>query len=104
MTAMVRASGLRGYSALMHQLGADPERLLRRYRIDPELLRDDDALLPLRATAQLFEDSATITECADFGMRLADQQDISVLGPLAPAMPPAPTVAPTTEEPSGGEG
>jgi AraC-like DNA-binding protein len=93
MTAMVRASGLRGYSALMRQLGADPDRLLRRYRIDPELLLDDDALLPLRATAQLFEDSAAITACADFGLRLADQQDISVLGPLAIAMQHAPTVA-----------
>lgn len=90
---MVRASGLRGYSALMRRLGADPERLLRRYRIDPQLLLDDDALLPLRATAQLFEDSAAITSCPDFGLQLADQQDISVLGPLAIAMQYAPTVA-----------
>src|SRR3546814_9876899 len=36
---------------------------------------------------------STITECADFGLRLADQQDISVLGPLAIAMQHAPTVA-----------
>src|SRR3546814_5108410 len=35
----------------------------------------------------------SITECADFGLRLADQQDISVLGPLAIAMQHAPTVA-----------
>lgn len=90
---MVRASGLRGYSTLMRQLGADPDQFLRRHRINPDLLLDDDALLPLRATAQLFEDSAASTNCADFGLRLADQQDISVLGPLAIAMQHAPTVA-----------
>src|SRR3546814_15183849 len=35
----------------------------------------------------------SITEWADFGLRRADQQDISVLGPLAIAMQHAPTVA-----------
>jgi hypothetical protein len=36
MTAMVRASGLRGYTALMRELGADPLDMLRRYRIAPD--------------------------------------------------------------------
>ncbi len=83
---MVRASGVRGYRALMHALGADAEEMLRRYRIAAEALDDDDALLPLRAVAQLLEASATATACADFGLRLAEIQDISVLGPVAIAM------------------
>ena len=94
---MVRASGLRGYQALMQGLGADPGLLLRRYRIAPEALQDDDALLPLRAVVHLLEASATVTQCPDFGLRLADSQDISVLGPVAIAMQNAPTVASALE-------
>lgn len=90
---MVRASGLRGYSALMRELGAEPLDMLRRYRIAPEALQDDDALLSLRAVVHLLEASAAATGCADFGLRLSLSQDISVLGPLAVAMQNAPTVA-----------
>src|SRR5882757_8807528 len=97
MTAMVRASGLRGYGVLMRRLGADPEAMLRRYRIAPEALDDDDALLPLRSVVHLLEASASATQCADFGLRLADSQDISVLGPVAIAMQNAPTVASALE-------
>lgn len=94
---MVRASGLRGYEALMRQLGADPAAMLRRYRIAPKLLQDDDALLPLRSVVHLFEASASSTQCPDFGLRLAEAQDISVLGPVAIAMQNAPTVASALE-------
>ena len=92
MTTMVRAGGLRGYSALMRELGADPLPMLRRYRIAPKILDNDDALIPLRAVVQLIETSSTTTACADFGLRLARNQDISVLGPVAIAMQNAPTV------------
>jgi AraC-like DNA-binding protein len=92
MTAMVRAGGLRGYTALMRELGADPIAMLRRYRIAPESLEDDDALLSLRAVVHLIEASSVATRCPDFGLRMAHNQDISVLGPLAIAMQNAPTV------------
>lgn len=94
---MVRASGLRGYEALMRKLGADPVAMLRRYRIPPEALQDDDALLPLRSAVHLFEASASATQCPDFGLRLAEEQDISVLGPIAIAMQNAPTMASAIE-------
>lgn len=89
---MVRASGLRGYGALMRQLGGDPVAMLRRYRIAAEALEDEDALLSLRAVVHLLEASAVATECPDFGLRLSHAQDISVLGPLAIVMQNAPTV------------
>ncbi|MDP3857362.1 MAG: AraC family transcriptional regulator [Stagnimonas sp.] len=81
----------------MHALGADPVAMLRRYRIAPEALRDDEALVPLRSAVQLFEASASLTRCPDFGLRLAEAQDISVLGPVAIAMQNAPTVASAIE-------
>src|SRR5262249_49658379 len=92
MTAMVRASGLWGYTALMRELGADPVKMLKRYHIDPDALEDDDALLPLNAVVQVIEMSAMATRCGDFGLRMAQSQDINVLGPLAIAMQNASTV------------
>lgn len=92
MTAMVRAGGLQGYIALMQELEADAHALLRRYRIAPQSLDDPETLLPLRAVVQVIEASAAATGCADFGLRMAQHQDIGVLGPLAIAMQNAPTV------------
>jgi AraC-like DNA-binding protein len=93
MTDMVRASGLRGYAMLMRQLGVDPAPLLRRQRITPAMLADDEALIPIRAAARLLESSAAAANCPDFGLRLANHQDISVLGPVAIAIRNEPTVA-----------
>lgn len=76
----------------MRQLGADPTRLLERYRIDEAALADEDALLSLRAVVHLLEASAAETHCDDFGLRMSHRQDISVLGPLAIVMQNAPTV------------
>ena len=89
---MVRASGLQGYAALMRGLGADPAPLLRRYRIPSGSLTDEDALLSLRSCVHLLEASAIETGCADFGLRLSQVQDISVLGPLGIVLQNAPTV------------
>ena len=92
MITSVRTSVLNGYLTLMRQLGVDPAELLRRYHIAPESLADEDALLSLRSVTQLLEASAAGTGCPDFGLRLSNQQDITVLGPLAIAMQNAATV------------
>lgn len=92
MTTSVRTSVLNGYLVLMRQLGADPAEMLRRYRIAPESLADEEALLSLRNVTQLLEASAEVTACSDFGLCLSNQQDITVLGPLAIAMQNASTV------------
>lgn len=90
---MVRASGIRGYVRLMQSLGVDPLPLLRRCHIALESLQDDEALLPLRATMQLAELSAAQTGVGDFGLRLAERQDIGILGPLGIVLQNAPTAA-----------
>lgn len=92
MTAVVRAGALQGYPALMRNLGADPVRLLRRYRIAAGCLGDEDALLSVRSCVQLLEASAAETGYADLGLRLSQVQDIGVLGPLGIALRNAPTV------------
>ena len=93
MTALIRASAIRGYESLMSSLGANPRPLLRRCSIAPDMLVDDDALVPLRALANLLEASAEATGHLDFGLRMAQQQSIDILGPLALGMQHSSTVA-----------
>lgn len=92
MTALVRAGSLQGYVALMKSLKCEPNALLSRHRIAPEVLADEDALISLRSGMQLMEASAAETRCPDFGLRLSKLQDISVLGPLAIVLQNAATV------------
>ena len=92
MDALVRASGLRGYPALMHAMGENPAPLLRRYHIDEAALDGDDAMISLRALVHLLEISSAQTGAGDFGLRLSERQSIDVLGPLSIALQNAPTV------------
>lgn len=89
---MVRAGSLQGYVALMQSLGCEPDALLNRHRITRDVLADEDALISLRSGMQLMEASAIETRCPDFGLRLSNLQDITVLGPLAIVLQNAPTV------------
>lgn len=91
MTDMVRIAGLRGFDALVCQLRGDPAALLRRHHM-PTRLDDEDVLVSARNVAQLLEDSAQRLRCPDFGLRLAQAQDIGILGPVAVAIQNEPTV------------
>jgi AraC-like DNA-binding protein len=93
MTAVIRAGALKGYGALMRELGATPRPVLTRNDIDPGLLQDPESLISLSATARLLEESADVTQCPDFGLRLAAHREShDLLGPLAIAIQNAPTV------------
>ncbi|MBO9663320.1 AraC family transcriptional regulator [Dokdonella sp.] len=86
MTTMARAAVLRGFPELVTRLGGDPRALLRKHRLNPGALDNEDALIPSRASIELLEDSARLLQCPDFGLRLAQFQDVSTLGPLAIAI------------------
>ncbi len=90
---MVRSGGIRGFETLVRSLGGDPLPLLRRHRITLQSLKDEDALIPIRAAAQLMEDAATTLDCPDFGLRLSRPWDVTILGPLAVAMQHSSTIA-----------
>jgi AraC-like DNA-binding protein len=86
MTFMVRAQAVRGFRELVAELGGEPARLLRAARINEAVFDQPDALVSFAAVVGLLEDSAQALGCPDFGLRLAERQDIGILGPLAVAM------------------
>src|SRR6201987_4591068 len=92
MTAMVQAQSLRGYRELVTDLGGNPTRLLRKAGIDPAALNQLTAFISFESQIELLERSAEDLGCPDFGLRLAERQDIGVLGTLAVAMRHSATV------------
>ncbi|MFB7718699.1 AraC family transcriptional regulator [Nocardia sp. NPDC056100] len=92
MAVMGRAAMLRGYRELVDELGGDGVALLRRFGITPEALDSDEAVVTAESMGWALEVGATELGCPDLGLRLAERQDFSVLGPLAVALLNAPTV------------
>jgi AraC-like DNA-binding protein len=86
MPAMVQAQSLRGYRELVGDLGGNATRLLRKGGIDPAALDQLTAFISFEAVTDLLERSASELDSPDFGLRLAERQDIGILGTLAVAM------------------
>jgi AraC-like DNA-binding protein len=86
VAAMVRTQSLRGYRELVNDLGGNPNRLLRKAGIEPVALDQLTAFIGFENLIDLLERSALDLGCADFGLRLAERQDIGILGTLAVAM------------------
>ena len=78
--------GADGYRHLVADLGGDPARLLRRAGIRVSALDQLTALISFEAVIDLLESSAADLACPDFGLRLADRQDLGTFGALAVAM------------------
>src|SRR5687768_8454077 len=91
MDSMVRAASMRGLPALVDGLGGDGAGLLARFRVPAGALESDDAVIPSTAAAQLIETAAAELDRPDLGLRLAGQQNATVLGPLALAIENSPT-------------
>lgn len=83
MSQLVRSESLTGYCELVEQLGGDPEELLAPYDLDRTKLNTSGYMLPYRNFVSLLELSADKLACPDFGIRCANIQDFSVLGPIA---------------------
>jgi AraC-like DNA-binding protein len=84
--AMVHAQSLRGYRELVKDLGGTSGRLLRSSGIDPAALDRLTAFITFDSLIDLLERSSDELNCQDFGLRLAERQDIGILGALAVAM------------------
>ena len=92
MSEWFKAYALYGYGELVTELGGNPEALLRAHHIPQELLEDWANLIPFKNGAALFEHSAKLLRCPDFGLRLGSNHAPDILGALAIALRNCPTV------------
>jgi AraC-like DNA-binding protein len=83
MDPFIRTTSFAGFRELVGQLGQDPRPLLERFRVPLELLDDEDARVPFRSLVGLLEYTAEALACPDIGLRMAEYQNLHVLGPIA---------------------
>lgn len=83
MTSLIRTTSFTGFREVTSQLGGQADLLLKRFRIHPDLLLEEDARVPLRSLVELLEYAARELDCPDFGLRMAEYQDLHILGPIA---------------------
>lgn len=94
----LRSAGLDGFAPLMHELGGDPQALLKRFGLDPSLLEDPDAMVPYTAFLAVLDAAARQTGLPHFGLLLAERQHLPMLGPLGYSMKQAPDLRTAIEE------
>ena len=88
----IRASILRGLPTVVTSVGGPGEEFLAAYGIDERLTTQHDTFVSMRLVERVLEDAAAQLGVPDFGLRMAAQQDLHILGPLAIAMENSPTV------------
>lgn len=77
---------------MVEELRGDADALARRAGVPEGALDDDEMLVQDTAIATILEVAARELECPDFGLRVALNQDLSMLGPLAVALQNSPSV------------
>lgn len=95
--ALIRAAGIRGFSELVLDHGGDPEAMARRARLPVGALSDDELLVDDVALGTVLEIAATVLDLPDFGLLLAERQDLTMLGALSVAIQNSPTVGEAME-------
>ena len=89
---VIRSAALRGFRAAVTELGGDPDSLAREAGLLSGALDADDLLVPDEAVAMTLERAAATLRCPDLGLRIAERQDLGMLGPLAIAIQNSPTL------------
>jgi AraC-like DNA-binding protein len=94
----IRAVTLRGFAALVREFGGAGDELLAAHGLDDERIEHgDETFIGMDVVEDLLETAADQLDVRDFGLRLAAQQDIRILGPVAIAMENARTVGEATD-------
>jgi AraC-like DNA-binding protein len=93
----IRASTLRGFAALVSSLGGSGPELLAESGLDEKEIAGRDAFVSVRLLERLLEEAASRLAVPDFGLRMAAQQELHFLGPVAIAMENSRTIGEAVE-------
>lgn len=94
---VIRSASLRGFRALVAELGGHAEDLANAAGVSAAALDTDDMMIPSDPQNRLLRAAAAELNCPDFGLRLAARQDLTMLGSLALAIRSCATIAEALE-------
>lgn len=80
---LARAAALTGYFAAAEELRLDVQSLLRCAGLTRSMLANPEHMLPARAVVRLLEDSALISGCMTFGLRMVERRRTSDIGAVS---------------------
>jgi AraC-like DNA-binding protein len=80
---LVRAASLSGYFAVAESLGLDVTPLLRSADLTRAMMSNPEQQLPARRVVRLLEESAVASGCLTFGLRMAENRQISDIGMIS---------------------
>ncbi|MGN5479203.1 AraC family transcriptional regulator [Cupriavidus basilensis] len=92
MSRLVRSATLSRYAEVARSVGLDPLPILAEVGLPRSCLDAEDNLISASAVCRLLEVSATASGAEDFGLRMAESRQLSVLGPLGMAVRDSPTL------------
>ena len=80
MRTLVRAAVLTNYFEVAEQVGLNPQPLLSGLGLRRKLLADPESRIPLAAAIALLEESARVSGCSSFGLRMAELRQLGDIG------------------------
>lgn len=80
MGTLIRTGVLKNYFKVAQQLGLEPQPLLRKLGLSIKMLADPEHWISGSGAVALLEESARLTQCPTFGLRMADLWQLSDLG------------------------
>lgn len=80
MAELVRAAALSGFFPTMESFAVDPLPLLKRVGLTRRMLGNAELMIPAKPVIRLLEEAAVATQCATFGLRMAESREIANLG------------------------
>ena len=83
---LVRVAMLSGYTTVAHRLGLDYPPLLKEAGLTPSLLGHPEQLISAGAAIRLLEESARVSGCPTFGLKMALQRDVADMGMISVLM------------------
>lgn len=92
VSEFVRAAALTAYFPVARQLGVDPAPLLRSVGLSRNLLNHPEQMVPAEAVVMLLEESAQISGCSTFGLRMAANRSLADMGVVSLLIAHQPTL------------
>ncbi|SDS10217.1 AraC family transcriptional regulator [Pseudomonas oryzae] len=83
MTALARAAVLTNYQEVARHLGLNAHALLNQVGLSPSQLDDPQHRIPVTAAVNLLEESARVSGCESFGLRMAELRQLSDFGEVS---------------------